>query len=1583
MRQKVWFFVSLILFLVMIYSALNLPVVQNWLVSKVTRTLSKDLNTKISIKHIDLSFFNKMSLEGVLVEDQHHDTLIYAGSAKVNITDWFFLKDQATLKYIGLKDAIVNLNRTDSVWNYQFLVDYFSSPKSSSSSKKGIELDLKILELENIYFRKTDKWVGQDMMVSLKKLDLSADVINFNKKEISISTLKLDAPQFFQSNYTGNKPSPENLADIVQKIPVLSALRWNTGGWKVNVGDLQIDNANFTNEKQTERAPYTDRFDGQHLQFTNITGHLKNVQFLNDTLLTNLQLSAKEKSGLEIKQLKANVKFTPETMEFADLLLETNKSRLQNYYSMSYNDFNEDLSSFLHNVTLEGHFENSELHSDDIAFFAPRLKTWNRKFFIQGTAKGTVDNISAKKMLIKSGSTVVDGDIALRGLPDIWNTFIDFKSNDMQTNYSDLITIIPALRYVRQPNLARMGNIRFKGNFTGFINDFVAFGNINTNLGNINADLNMKLPTGRPAIYSGKISSAGFNLGQFINNSQLGNIALDGKVNGTGFKLKDLNAHFDGNIHQLYFSGYNYQNITVNGDFKEQLFTGHGSIDDPNLKADNFNGSINLSETERQFNFETDLKKADLKKLGLTNDNFNLTGRFNLDFKGNTIDDFLGTARVSGATLLHDSSRLSFDSLTLQSFIVNGKKSLSLQSNEIDGTITGNFKILELGDAFKVFLNRYYPAYIKKPDHIVSEQDFDFDIKTKEVDQYTQLLDKRLRGFNNSTITGNLKLSTNELNITADVPEFSYDGKTFTRTHLQSKGGLDSLLTTISVNDVAINDSLHLPSSVLTIASHNDISRISLKTSASKTVSDAELNADVQTLSDGVVIHFFPSSVIINEKKWHLEKDGELTLRKSFIEAKDVTFKQDNQEIVISTEMDELGDHTNVIAKLKKVNINDFTPLFLKKPRLEGIVTGTITWKDPFGRSIIEYDAEAEDFVFEDNKIGKVKLNGNVNTTTGLIKFKANADGAEYKFDIDGSYNYKKDSSLNQMDIAFLAERFNISLLNTYLGGIFSNMEGVATSNLKITGGANHRYITGSATINDGSFKVNYTQVRYKFGNETIIFNPDEIDIGTVELKDTLGNAGIASGKMYHNFFQDFAFDNITFKTGDGKEPGKMLLLNTSKKDNSQFYGKVIGYADMSIDGPVTNMQMKINGEPSSTDSSHIYLPTGSSKEANQVDYIEFVQFGTKMEDESSGKQSTNIVVDMDLKASPSCKIDVILDEALGDVIKGQGNGQLHIHVGNKEALTIRGKYDITEGEYTFNFQTFFKKFFTIKRGSISWNGDPYLANLDIDAEYVAKNVDLSSIASSKGFQQKNDLTIIAHLTGILNKPDINFEFRLPPESEIGKDFIALKKLEDYRSDKNEMLKQVASLLLVNSFITDNQSFLSGGNTYALAANTIGQVLSNALTSTFNRILQKALNDNTITTYFDLSSSLDPKNASAQLQGAAKFGITKSYFGNRLIISFGGNLDYNNPYLLSAKNSNLLLTPDFTAEWMLTKDGKVRVVGFRRTNLDITLGQRNRQGISLNYRTDFDKLSELFAPSEEKKRRRQEKQLQKEKIATP
>lgn len=1502
-----------------------------------------------------------------MIADRSKDTLLYAGAANVKLTDWFFLKDRITLSYLGLDDAIVNMKRSDSIWNYQFIIDYFSSPSGKKDTTAGIEFDFKEAHFNNIRFNKIDGWIGQNMTASMKQMDVTVEAVNLSKKSIVINEIKLNQPHFAITDYNGKRPEQNNLTNIIQKIPIISAYKWNQDGLALQVKKLSLTDGSFRSDQETSRERYNDRFDGQHIFLSSINGSISNMLFNKDTLTAAILLSAGERSGFIIKKLEADMKFTPDLMEFSNLDLLTNKSRLRNYYAMRFEDFNKDMQGFLHNVTLEGKFVKSELNSDDLAFFAPALSSWKRIFYFEGNAKGTIDNLSARNMKIKAGNTMIDGNISLRGLPDINTTFIDFKSNLLQTNYTDLVGIIPSLKNVTQPQLNKLGNIFFKGNFTGFINDFVTYGSIVSNLGTVTADINMKLPENRPPLYSGKINTQHFKLGQFINSSDVGDISLNGKVKGSGFTLRELRANFDGQIKQLEFNGYDFKNIALNGDFEKSLFKGHLTIDDPNLKIKRLDGSLSLAgKKEFAFDLSADLEYAHLKNIRFTKDDFSLKGVFSLNFTGNNIDNFLGTARVYNAELKHDTTLLSFDSLTLNSFLKDDKKYLSLESNQIDAALYGKFKVLELPDAFKFFLNRYYPAYIKKPNNQVSDQDFSFDIKTKEVDEYIKLLDKRLSGFNYATISGRLNLANSELIVKANVPDFAYDGKTFNNVKLTGNGNRDTLRADISIDDIGLSDSMHFPSTKLQLIANNDVSEIHLKTSAGKTLNDAELNASVQTFADGVKIHFFPSSFIINDKKWLLEKDGELTLRKNLLDASEIKFVHEKQQITISSEPDDETDKTHIVAKLEKVDIGDFAAFAFKDPSLKGILTGTAIVRDPFGKVGIEFKGQADSFSLNNKYIGKVTLDAAANTITGLVKFKAASDEADNTFEIGGSYDYK-DSTGNSLNLDFMGKRVNLNILEPYLGSIFSKMNGFARTDLKIYSTNGHRYITGKANLLKDTIQIAYTQCKYVLTDQVIIFNEDEIDLGRIQLKDTLGNEGSLTGKIFHNFFGSLSFANLRLETG------KLLVLNTTKKDNAQFYGTVTGRAFLNINGPTTNLVMDIDGEPSYLDSSHIYLNTSAGKEGNAVDYIEFIQFGSEMEAEVKSSLSTNIIVNLNIKANPSCKVDVILDEETGDVIKGQGNGRISIRVGTKEPISIRGRYELTKGEYTFNFQTFLQKPFTLNTGSITWNGDPLLANIDIEAEYLAKNVDISLLTTTGKLVQKEDVTIVSHLTGILQKPEIKFEFKLPEKSEAGRDYIIVKRLADFQNDENEMYKQVASLLLFNSFIIGEQNFLSGGNTLALATNTIGGVISSWLTTVFNRQLEKATKG-VLSTYIDINPTFDLQKSASQLQASVKAGL-RLLLSSRLVLLIGGNLDYKNSTYTQQLEKKGLVTPDISIEWLLNKEGSVRVVGFNRSSVDFTLNQRNRSGVQLSYRKDLNKLSDIFKSkkrieAEEEKRRR-------------
>jgi len=139
-----WFFLSLLFLIVGVYIFIQTPFGQNWIARQITKRFSRELQTRISIQHVNFSLFNKMHLEGVMIEDRKGDTLLYAGNMTVRITDWFFFKKEAELKFISLENAIVNFHRTDSVWNQQFLLDYFTSSKTGTKKKKaGIQFDLK------------------------------------------------------------------------------------------------------------------------------------------------------------------------------------------------------------------------------------------------------------------------------------------------------------------------------------------------------------------------------------------------------------------------------------------------------------------------------------------------------------------------------------------------------------------------------------------------------------------------------------------------------------------------------------------------------------------------------------------------------------------------------------------------------------------------------------------------------------------------------------------------------------------------------------------------------------------------------------------------------------------------------------------------------------------------------------------------------------------------------------------------------------------------------------------------------------------------------------------------------------------------------------------------------------------------------------------------------------------------------------------------------------------------------------------------------------------------------------------------
>ncbi|MFL5809596.1 MAG: translocation/assembly module TamB domain-containing protein [Flavisolibacter sp.] len=1307
------------------------------------------------------------------------------------------------------------------------------------------------------------------------------------------------------------------------------------------------------------------------MDFSKINGSLQNIGWIMDTVTGNINISAQERSGLVIKSLKAKTTVHPQAMIFDNFFLQTNRSILSDYFAMRFENIGS-MANFIHAVTMEARFKKSTISSDDIAFFAPDVKTWKKNIKIDGDIRGTVDALSSKDLEVWAGNnTYVRGALSLVGLPNINETLINIEAGELRTTYGDAVSFIPAIRSIETPDLNKLTYLRFKGTYTGFINDFVTYGTIQTNLGTLQTDLNMKFPKNGEPVYAGTVSTEGFELGSFINSPKLGLVDFHGKVKGKGFKWQTLNLDIDGIVHRIEYGDYTYRNITAKGNLTKRLFNGDFTMKDPNADM-HLTGLVDLTGAKPFFNVRADIVHANLKALQITPRDMELSGRFDLDLTASSLSDLLGSARITNASLLSKGKRLSFDSLIVTSNYVNGLKTLTAVSNEFNATVTGDFDLQGLPDAFTAFLTRYYPSYIKAP-HYVKPQVFTFDITTGIVDDYMHLIDTSLSGFNNSHITGSLNTSANTMTVDADVPHFQYRQYDFSDVQLKGSGDLEKLILTGQVANAQVADSLFFPQTNFSIQAQNDVSDITINTSSNQAINQANLAAQIQTFSDGAIVLFRPSTFVLNGKTWTIEQGGELNFRRNTVVQGQVLLKESNQEIRIWTEPSAIGTWNDLHASIVNLNLGDVSPFLMKSNHLEGLLSAEIIVEDPQNRSNISSTLHASELRIDGDSLGRLDASVAYNNKTGMLTGSGNNLDPEHKIDFNLAMNLKDTANVFQDRINARLGNFQLKYLNRFLGGIFSDIQGYVTGNVDVLSGDAGWDVVAKAKIRSASFRVLFSQVTYTIDDTEIEMKKDLIDLNNIRIRDSRGYPALVKGYIKHKAFSDMFYD-IQVET----ESNRMLLMNTTYADNEQFYGRAYGSGTFVLVGKQSDMLMDINVKASETDSSSITLPPAKSRESGQASFLVERKYGREMTPQSFSSAS-NMHYDIHLAANPRVNIGVILDELTGDSIQARGTGNLLISSGTSEPLSITGRYQIEEGNYVFTFQSMLKKPFVLRKKAnnfIEWSGDPYEANIHLEAAYTAEQVSFAPLATLFAGSQnlknatniRDDVDVVATLTGSLFHPSFDFRLEFPTNSEIYSlpDFnFAVQQIE---KNPNELNKQVTYLIVFNSFAPFENSAVAGYAFGELYYNTISGLLFGKVNQELNRILGKILKNNNATLSFtgslynrDLVSPNSKNVFRLPNQSNVNVSLGLPLFNDRLHFTVGATLDVP---LADNIDNTIQLFPDVTLELLVNKSGSVRATFFYRRNTDFLSASPgnipSRYGASIGYGKEFNTLGELF-----------------------
>jgi len=192
------FFEYLLICIIIFAFLIRTSTFQSFLAHKVVNYLSDELNTKIEIKGIEIILFDKLSLNGVLILDMKKDTLLTAESILLTLDDFDLTKNSFDIGKVEFNKGSIYLNRTEKngAFNYAFLVDYFSSNKKKTKSKK-IELCAKNISLSDFSFRFDDFRVkSQKYGVDFAHLHLKNIEVNLRDLALQGETIKLQIQDF-------------------------------------------------------------------------------------------------------------------------------------------------------------------------------------------------------------------------------------------------------------------------------------------------------------------------------------------------------------------------------------------------------------------------------------------------------------------------------------------------------------------------------------------------------------------------------------------------------------------------------------------------------------------------------------------------------------------------------------------------------------------------------------------------------------------------------------------------------------------------------------------------------------------------------------------------------------------------------------------------------------------------------------------------------------------------------------------------------------------------------------------------------------------------------------------------------------------------------------------------------------------------------------------------------------------------------------------------------------------------------------------------------------------------------------------
>ncbi|MEJ5964244.1 translocation/assembly module TamB domain-containing protein [Pedobacter immunditicola] len=1384
-----------------------------------------------------------------------------------------------------------------------------------------------------------------DTLLNTPKLLVDLNQFSLKKRIIDVSSIQLNDGAFFLKSY---KNGSTNLDFILNyfKSGAEPSVKKKKKPFELTFNRIIINNLRFKYKNQKiDTVIKGVNFDDIYLSGFN--GIFEGLNTSEHILQTNIKnLTFKEKSGFFLKNLSALTTVDTNQIELKKLLLITNQSRLTDYFQMSFEKFG-DFKDYFNKVRMKANFKDSRLAAKDIAYFTSALEGMNLNIDIDGQISGLVNNLRAKQLSVRAGkATYIKGDFNVRGLPNLKETFMDLKIDMAGSNKKDLDELLTSTTGKKAKGIpeiiSKFGNFNFNGTFTGFQNDFIAYGEFKTKLGRVVSDVNMKIDKAGVPSYSGYVKTYDFNIGQLLNEKSLGRVTSAVNIKGRGTEINNLTENIDGDIRYIDFNNYRYQNVSVNGIFAKKRFDGNLKINDKNVQLV-FSGGVNLNPDLPVFNFHATIRNAKLKALKLTQDSMKIDADFNTNFSGDNLNNIQGDLYIGNIQLNNAKGIYDIDSVQLTARGIGIDRDLTIQSDVLDASIKGQYDLNTLPSYYKHLAKTYIPS-LKTEIVKYGTQNFQFNLVIKKFAPISELLVPGLEIEDQAILVGNFDSRNRVATLNGFVKKLSYRGLTVNNIIIDENTTNTQLHAIITSDRVDLNDSLLVKNVNISNILRNDSLLLNIKLSDADDVNQLDLNGLVEFATNNTArISILPSLLTINNEEWAIQEKVQINFNQGKTQIDNFDLSNGKQKLTID------GLISDDPADLLQVGFEDFQ-LKTLNPFMKGFgvkLAGNLNGKTGIYSILksvrIKDDIRIDSLNFNDTYIGSLtdtssfdKLHNTANIYTRIL-----ANDQE-TLRLDGALDLKE----KLIDVTVRLDDSKLAILAPFVKKLVSNLQGSISSDLRIHGPFDKPRINGTLALDKAQLTVNYLQTTYTITDEVSVDN-SVIHIEDLKLLDKDGNVATGNGTVDLNNIS-YPDLNVVVNALD------FMALNTTSKDNPMYYGQAYATGTFIFRGPTNKMFIGIDAK---TEKGTVFnLPLNSSETVMSKDFITFVSKDTT---QFVKKQTSFDGLTMSFKLGVDANSTANIFTTLGK-LSGRGDGDLSLEINSFGDFEMTGDYIIESGSFDFTAQEVINKKFTIRQGgSIRWTGNPSAAQIQLKAIYSLRaNLDALYKAANRSETSNNSMERVLTevemgLTGLLLKPDIKLDIFFPSNPAI-KD-----ELQAYFNDPNNLNLQAFSLIIRRSFAPGN------------GEEDLGQQLTSGVTSTATELLFNQFNN--------VLSSLNLDFVDINIRSFSEANASFKFFNDRIVLNAGiVDRQSTNDLSIGFGKSNVGGEVELLA--LLKKDGTLigKLANKPPTQQSIFINSginqnNNVTSVGLIYSQQFDNFRELLQKISGKYKRDQRK----------